>query len=123
MDMSTNMPVMPMAYGNGAFCGGNDWFVFLIFAVLFGWGGAGAGFGRGGYAFNSGELLADQFALQDLKVGQRAIDSGIRGLEQGICSLGFEAANQSALTREAVNTSAFGLERAISGLGTQLSSC
>lgn len=124
MDMSTNMPVMPMAYGNGVFGGGNDWFMFLIFAVLFGWGGAGAGFGRGGAAtFNSGELLADQFALQDLKNGQRAIDGGIRGLEQGVCSLGFETANQSALTREAINSTAFGLERAIAGIGTQLADC
>ena len=123
--MEMNMPVAPMAYGNGAFCRGNDWDMFLIFAVLFGWGGVGTGFGRGGYAsaFNSGELLADQFALQDLKNGQRAIDGGIRGLEQGVCSLGYETANQSALTREVVNTSAFGLERAIAGIGTQLSDC
>lgn len=125
MDMSTTLPVMPMSYGNGMFGGGNDWFMFLIFAVLFGWGGNGAGFGRGGYAsaFNSGELLADQFALQDLKGGQRAIDGGIRGLEQGVCSLGFETANQSALTREAINSTAFGLERAIAGIGTQLADC
>lgn len=103
------MPVMPYGMGNNSgdgfgFGNGGGWIVFLIIAMMFGWGGNGFG-GRGMNNFTGGEVFGDQFALQDLKNGQRQIDSGIRGIERGI------------------SDSTFGLKDSISNLGTQLSSC
>lgn len=100
------MPVAPYGFGNGmgdgfGFGNGGGWIVFLIIAMMFGWGGNG--FNRNN--MNSGELLADQFALQDLKNGQRQIDSGLRGIERGICD------------------SSYALNTSIQGLGSQMAQC
>ena len=100
------MPVAPYGIGNGmgdgfGFGNGGGWIVFLIIVMMFGWGGNG--FNRNN--MNSGELLADQFALNDLKSGQRHIDNGIRGLERGICD------------------SSYALNTSIQGLGSQMASC
>lgn len=97
------MPVAPYGINNGVgdgfgFGNGGGWIVFLIIAMMFGWGGNG--FNRNN--MNSGELLADQFSLQDLKNGQRQIDSGIRGLERGICDSSYAMAQQNSQTREMV---------------------
>lgn len=82
------MPMMPYGYGNDGMFGGNGgWGMFILVLLLLGRGGFG-GYGAGG--FTGGELFADQFALQDIKNNQRAIDGGIRGLEQGICSSTYE---------------------------------
>lgn len=131
MGLETNatMPVMPygiMPYGNGGdgiFGGnGNGWFAFLIIAMMFGWGGNG--FGRNGLnGVTGGEVLADQFALQDLKNGQRQIDSGIRGLERGICDTGFLVQNQGSQTREALAGSTFALKDGITDLGARMDNC
>ena len=97
------MPVMPYGYGNDGMFGGNGgWGMFILALLLLGRGGFG-GYGAGGFA--GGELFADQFSLLDIKNNQRAIDSGIRGLEQGICSSTYE------------------LSRSISDLGSQFASC
>lgn len=97
------MPVMP--YGNSndgfGFGAGGGWIVFLIIAMMFGWGRNGfGGFGNGAGGFVAGETMADQFALQDLKNGQRQIDSGIRGIERGICDSTYAMAQQGSQTRE-----------------------
>ena len=128
MEMMSTMPMAPAGYGNfGGFGAGNDWFAFLIIAMLFGWGGNGFGFGGRGMnpasTFNSGELVADQFALQDIKNNQRHIDSGIRGLERGLCTVGYDVASQASQTRESIGQTAFGLERGLWNLSSELSSC
>lgn len=110
------------------FGNGNDWFAFLILAMLFGWGGNGWGNGFGGRgagigAFNGGELLTDQFALQDLKNGQRQIDSGIRGLERGICDLGYSLAQQEGQTREAIAGSTYSISKGLCDVSHQISDC
>lgn len=128
--MEMTMPMAPATYGfagnGGMFGGGDSWFAFLIFALIFGWGGNGGGFGgRGGYnsGFQTGEALASQFDLQDIKNSQRYIDSGIRGLERGLCSSGYDNALQASQTRDVITNSAFGLERGLSNLSTQLADC
>lgn len=100
------MPMVPYGLGsNDGFMGNGQggWMFFLLILVLFGRGGLGGLGGAGSFA--GGELFADQFALQDIKNNQRAIDGGIRGLEQGICSSTYE------------------LSRSISDLGSQFASC
>ena len=94
-------------YGNGFF--GGDWAWILIFALLFGWGNNGNGFGGvfggrngfiGGYdigklattndvavGFNNSAVLNN---LNDLKLGQA-------GLQQTLCQ-GFNGVNTSILT-------------------------
>ena len=105
--------VMPMApYGGGAmdsmgFGGGSGWIVFLIIAMMFGWGRNGMGAGAGG--FTGGEITADQFALQDIK-------NGIRANGNGICDSTYAMAQQSGQTREMLG---FGFR----DLSAQMSSC
>lgn len=114
------MPVMP--YGNVnndgfGFGAGGGWIVFLIIAMMFGWGRNGfGGFGNGAGGFVAGETLADQFALNDLKSGQRHIDNGIRGLERGICDSTYAMAQQGSQTREMLG---FGLR----DLQSEISDC
>ena len=94
-------------YGNGMF--GGDWAWILIFALLFGWGNNGNGFGGvfggrngfiGGYdigklattndvavGFNNSAVLNN---LNDLKLGQA-------GIQQTLCQ-GFNGVNTSILT-------------------------
>ena len=94
-------------YGNGMF--GGDWAWIIIFALLFGWGNNGNGFGGvfggrngfiGGYdigklattndvavGFNNSAVLNN---LNDLKLGQA-------GLQQTLCQ-GFNGVNTSILT-------------------------
>lgn len=114
--MEMNMPMMPAGFSGGdgfGFGAGSGWIVFLIIAMMFGWGGNGFG-GRNGVA--QGELLADQFALQDLKSGLRNIDNGINGLANGICDSTYAMAQQGSQTREMLG---LGLR----DLGAQMSSC
>lgn len=104
--------VMPMApYGTGGgmdgmgFGGGSGWIVFLIIAMMFGWGKNGMG--AGGVA--GGEILADQFALNDIK-------SGIRANGNGICDSTYNMAQQNSQTREMVGLG-------FRDLSAQMSSC
>lgn len=126
MGIETTMPVTPyaMPYGNGGgmFGNQNEWIVFLIIAMMFGWGGNG--FGRNGFGgVTGGEVLADQFALNDLKNGQRHIDDGVRGLERGICDTGFLVQNQGSQTREAIGNSTFALKDGLTNLGSKIDNC
>ena len=106
-------------YGNGFF--GGDWAWIIIFALLFGWGNNGNGFG-GGFGGGNGFLggydigklatsddVAVGFAqnatlnsLNDLKLGQA-------GLQQTLCQ-GFNGVNTSILTSS-------------SGLQAQIADC
>lgn len=115
------MPVTP-AYqgGNGGFGGwGGDWaswiILFLIFG-MFGWGGYG-GFGGGnsganGPGFQGWATRADVnegFALNNLQ-------SGINGIQQGICDSTYTLTN-------AINNGFHGVDTAMCNLGTQLQQC
>lgn len=122
MDMTANVPMMPMSYGygNGGLFGGNggDWIAFLILAMFFGWGGNGYGFGgRGaGGTLATDNLISNEFNFNTL-------NNGIRGLEQGVCKLGYEASQLASQTRESLATSTFALQGAINGIGSKIDSC
>lgn len=119
--MEMNMPVAPAMYGanNGLFGNGNDWLGFIFLAMIFGWGGNGFGFGGRGAGVDTlatDNLIANEFNFNTL-------NNGIRGLERGLCDLGYSLAQQEGQTREAITTSAFSLERGLTSLGTQMSQC
>lgn len=117
------MPVTP-AYqgGNGGFGGwGGDWaswiILFLIFG-MFGWGGYGGGWGGNsgnGLGSPSGQGWATRadinegFALNNLQ-------SGINGIQQGICDSTYTLTN-------AINNGFHGVDTAVCNLGYQLQDC
>lgn len=122
MDMSSTIPVLPVTAGaggfnNGMFGNGGDWTVFLLFALIFGWGGNG--FNRGnGVAENS--YIANEFNYSNLS-------NGIRGLERGLCDLGFNLnsamSSQGELTRGAVTSGFVDTQRSFADLSAQMASC
>lgn len=120
MDMTANVPMMPMAYGNGGLFGGsgNDWFGFLILAMFFGWGGNGFGFGGRGIG---GTLATDNLISNEFNFN--TLNNGIRGLERGVCELGFNNSQLASQTRESLATSTFALQGAINGIGSKIDSC
>lgn len=123
MDMTANVPMMPMSYGygNGGLFGGNggDWFAFLILAMFFGWGGNGYGFG--GRGAGAGVLATDNLISNEFNFN--TLNNGIRGLERGLCDLGYSMAQQAGQTREAIASSTFALDKGVTGLGSQMAQC
>lgn len=89
---------------NGGFGGdGNGWWVLIILFALFGgWGGNGLGNGGGQGALTRGDLCQDM-NFSDL-------ESGVRGISQGICDSTF------ALNNTIVNGFA-GVDNAVCTLG------
>ena len=70
--------------------GGEGLWAVIILAIIFGWGGNGFGFGGGGQSgADTRSAVADGFALDNL-------NSGIRGVQNGLCD-GFYAMNTSLL--------------------------
>lgn len=93
--------------GNGMF-GGDGWLGLILFAMIFGNGGWGGGFGGGGQALTRAELY-DGFSVQN-------IDSAVRGVQQGICDSTY-ALNSSLMS------GFHGVDSAICGIGHQISDC
>lgn len=124
MDMTSTMPVLPVTANSGGFGGmfgnGGDWTVFLLFALIFGWGGNGlGGFGRGaGVAENS--YISNEFNYNSLL-------NGIRGLERGICDLGYNLnssiGSQGEMTRGAITSGFVDTQRSFADLSAQMASC
>lgn len=122
-DATLTMPVAP-AYsaggygGNGSMWGG-DWSAWIILFLIWGafGGGWGNGFGGGfggangpgfqGYATRSD--INEGFALNNLQ-------SGINGIQQGICDSTYTLTN-------AINNGFHGVDTAVCNLGYQLQDC
>lgn len=88
------MPVGNMGYGDGYGYGGGFIWAILIFALL-GGGGFGWGGNRGNFATQADVYAAND--MQDIKGGQRQLQSGINALGNGIADATF-ALNNSILT-------------------------
>lgn len=72
---------------NGDFGGANGWWVLIIlFAIFGGWGGNFGGYGNGGGAYTAAVTNADLQRGFDTQ----SILSSLRGVEQGLCSLGYD---------------------------------
>ena len=133
------MPVQPAygnGYGNGSMWGG-DWASWIILFLIFGafsnggWGNGFGGFGRGDSCG-----CCSPATCSDLQSGfnNQAVTNKLNGLENGLCSLGYDQlAQMNGINTNILNTG-YGIQNAIqqaqfaqqtsaSGLQAQLADC
>lgn len=105
------MPVVPAGYANGnnGMFGGDGWWAIIIFALIFGWGGNGfGGFGGNGAGLQGALTRGD--LCQDMNFNN--LEAAVRGVQSGLCD-GFYAVNTTLLNGFA------GVDNAICSLGYQ----
>ena len=116
-DAAFTMPVQPAGYsggyGGGMF-GGDGWWAIIIILALFG-GFGGGGVGGGAYGGLGGEI-------------QRGFDTSnivgkLDGLNNGLCSLGYDQLAQMNAINQNVSQQGFNLSSAIAQLGYQNQQC
>lgn len=114
-------------YGNG-WGGDGGWWVLIILLALFG------GFGGYGYGGRNGENNQFTDAAVQRGFDNQSIMNKLNGIEQGICSLGYDQLAQMNGINTNIMQTAFGLERtannnalsnlqALNNLSTQMGSC
>lgn len=126
-------------FGNNGGFGGDGWWAIILFAMIFGWGRGGNGFG-GGYGNGGSEMLGYELGrvatneslatgfnnsavlnkLNDLTLGQA-------GLQQTLCQ-GFNGVNTAILQSDnaferGIATTNFNLQNGFNGISNQISSC
>lgn len=109
--------------GNGGMFGdGNGWWVIIIFALLFGWGGNGNGGGVFGGSRSGG--VTDGYVLaSDFANIERKIDTVNAGLCDGFYAMNTGMLNGFAGINNAITTNGYETRLATNGLGSQLASC
>ena len=139
---SGNVPsVADIAAVTGANCRnndggwGNDWWAVIIILALFGgWGGRGGLFGNAGSGSGCG--CSTPATCADLQAGfnNQAVINKLNGLENGLCSLGYDQLAQMNGVSNTIQQGNFGLQQAINNasvanmqdtnsLSRQLSDC
>lgn len=134
-----SMPVMPAAYGNGGGMGGwnSDWVALAILALIFGdgWGMGGmggmgmflpfmfmnggfGGFGGNGCCCGNNNANAIEASIQR-GFDNQGVMNKLNGIEQGICSLGYDQLAQMNNLGMAVSNGFHGVDNAICNLGYQ----
>ena len=137
---------MGMGFGGGWGYGGmiGEWIPLLFLAGIFGWGNNGwGGNGRGDYAtqadlaagFNNSAVLNK---LNDITIGQAnainynnqgfaglntAIMQGFHGVDNAICTLGYQNQQCCCDTRAAIKDIGTGIERTGWNISKQISDC
>lgn len=102
-------------YGYGGF--GGDWWAWILILALFGWGGFGnRGFGGG---FNGCNSCCTPATCAEVQNGfnQQATQTMLNGIENGICSLGYDQLNQMNGINTNIMQTGFGLQQAINNMG------
>lgn len=140
-DSTMVMPVAP-AYQNGCYNGSNsmwggDWASWILLFVIFGAFSRGGFGGFGGWGNgNDGCGCCAPATCADLQNGfnNQSVMNKLNGLENGLCSLGYDQLNQM----NGINTSilngfhgvdnavcqlGYQTQTAVNGLGTQLQQC
>lgn len=86
------MPVMNVDGNNDGWGNGGGWWAWILILALFGWGGNGFGWGNRGNSgcCNDGQVEA---SIQRGFDNQTVVNK-LNGLENGICSLGYDQLNQ-----------------------------
>lgn len=112
--------------GNGWGNGDGGWWVLIILLALFGGFGNGNGWGNGGNQFTEAQLQRG--------FDNQSVMNKLNGIEQGLCSLGYDNLAQINGVNTNIMQGNFGLQQAINGLAvagmqnqnalsTQLSNC
>lgn len=107
--------------GNGMF-GGDGWWAIIIFALIFGWGRGGYGFGGLGGGSDAGAaanyVLNSDFATlqRQLSDGFGSTEAKLDSISNGICSLGYDQLAQM----NGINTN---IMQGNNALATQLADC
>lgn len=112
--------------GNGWGNGDGGWWVLIILLALFGGFGNGNGWGNGGNQFTEAQLQRG--------FDNQSVMNKLNGIEQGLCSLGYDNLAQINGVNANIMQGNFGLQQAINGLAvagmqnqnalsTQISSC
>lgn len=99
--------------GNDGWGGNNGWWILIILFALFGWG-------RGGYGANGAGGSDCQCATAgDIQRGfdTSNIISKLDGINNGICSLGYDQLNQMNGINQNVSTTGFNIQSAITQMG------
>lgn len=114
--------------GNGGFFGNEGIWAVIILAIIFGWGNGNGGL-FGGYGGGSG--VTDGYILtSDFANIERKID----GVNNGICSLGYDQLAQMNAINQNVSTTGYAIQNAIqadtianmqntNAIATQLADC
>ena len=147
-DSNMVMPVTPaygMGYNNGNGMFGGDWFAWIILLLLFGggrWGNNNCDNASNVLPYliasnnNGGSCCCAPATCADLQRGfdNQSVMNKLNGLENGLCSLGYDQLNQM----NGVNTNilngfngvdnavcqlGYQTQAAINGIGTQLQQC
>lgn len=102
------MPVMNVGDGNNDNWGnGGGWWAWIILFALFGWGGNGFGWGSNG----QGNQFTD--AAVQRGFDNQAVMNKLNGIEQGICSLGYDQLNQMNGIQNTVMQTGWGIQQSI----------
>lgn len=99
--------------GNDGWGGNNGWWILIILFALFGWG-------RGGYGANGaggGDCQCATAGNIQRGFDTSAIISKLDGINNGICSLGYDQLNQMNGINQNVSTTGFGIQNAITQMG------
>lgn len=92
--MTGILPVMNVDGNNDGWGNGGGWWAWILILALFGWGGNGFGWGANrngnGCCCNNGQVEA---SIQRGFDNQTVVNK-LNGLENGICSLGYDQLNQ-----------------------------
>lgn len=113
------MPVTP-AYTSGGNCGNGmwgdgGWWVIILFALIFGWGRNGFGGGESGGSFTDSAVQRG--------FDNQSVMNKLNGIEQGICSLGYDQLSQMNGINQNVSQQGFNISSAIAQLGYQNQNC
>lgn len=120
------MPVMPAGYGgncgNGNFGDGGWLWIIVVFALLFGWGNNGFGGGFGNNAGNVPYAVGSTYTDAAIARGfdNQSVINKLNGIEQGICSLGYDQLGQMNNLGMAVANGFHGVDNAICSLGNSM---
>lgn len=99
--------------GNNGMWGDGGWWVIILFALIFGWGRNGFGENGG----NGGGALTRSDLCQDMNFSD--LESGVRGISQGICDSTFALNNSINGVNTNMMNGFHGVDNAICNLGYQ----
>lgn len=99
--------------GGNSFGDGNGWWVLIILFALFG------GWGRGGYGAGNGSSDGSAATAADIQRGfdNQGVTNKLNGLENGLCSLGYDQLAQMNNLGQNVMQTGFGIQNAITQQG------